>query len=231
MRKFFLAVICLLLSVENCFAFYEAGSEKIDVFNDKINILVKEIDIFADNIAIHNKPIFESRLTRKEREYIDEDNIEISNVIWNRVYAKDFTLVFAAALRDKKFRAFFMKTTDPKFVFHGIHVGASVRVLENFFGDSINNIGHKIGDTIIIFGPYYGGSSWLDPTINIRCKNGAITEINYDAGGEFDDSRGGCLSMKAVNFAESQARKMGMSSLNKLLPIFYDGQSIVNYRP
>lgn len=221
--------MCVLLSVQPSFAAYDMYS---DAFDKKMKLLTKDAAKLADNIAAYNKPVFEAKLTRKEREYTDfeKGKISISPITWNRVFAKDKTLVISFTHKDGTSKAYFMKTTEPDFSFHGLHVGSDIKAIEKFFGAPINNISYKIGTTLIIYGPsyngpYYVGENFLDATVNIRIKNGRITEINYDVGGDFDDSRGGTLSRKAVDFAERQARQMGLSSINGGLPVYFDWSS------
>ena len=233
MKKLSLAILCMFLFVQPVFAIYNVFSEnkiektKVEAFNKKMEALTEDIGALAHKIAAFNKPIFEAQLTRKEREYQEwgEDTVSISKVVWNRVYAKDKTLVLAYGDKKKKFEAIILKTNDPSFSFSGLRVGASIKDLEHFFGDKISNIGHIKGNTTIVYGPYYGPSGELPSTISIICANGIVSELIYDIG--FEIGRDGMLSEKAVNFAEKQTRKMKLSSINRALPTYFNDKTLV----
>ena len=121
---------------------------KAEAFNGKMELLVRDVGKLADQIAAYNKPAFEVRLTREERQYqeMGEDNYRTSRILYNRVWAKDKTLVLGEARGDKRFYATFLTTIDPEYSFvGGIRVGAGTKILENFFGDSIMNAGNVEG--------------------------------------------------------------------------------------
>ena len=87
MKKFVFALLCVCLCVQPCFAFYDMNSDnkkvpaKIESFNKKMELLVKDTSELADKIAAFNKPVFEAKLTRKEREYYaDIGDSEISMI-------------------------------------------------------------------------------------------------------------------------------------------------------
>ncbi|MBR2208518.1 MAG: hypothetical protein IJ859_06880 [Synergistaceae bacterium] len=234
MKKMLVLVLVAFYSaiyLSPCFAFYENfNSQKAERFNKKMEALTKNFSEFASKIVNFNKPIFEVRLTRKEREYTEwgeDDKPLLSKVEWNRVYAKDKTLVLAYSWREKKFGTLIFKTNDPNFDFRGLRVGADVKVLEKFFGDSIRNIGHVKGNSVTIYGPYYGPSGELPETLSIICVDGIITEFIYDLG--FGITRDGLISKKAVNFAEKTAKEMGLSSLNGGLPTYFNEKELVTF--
>ena len=199
-----------------------------DRFNNRMETLTKSVENLADSIAAYNKPVFEAQLTKQERRYYDwqEERTVILSILWNKVWAKDKTIVLGGAARDKKFGAFLLKTTDPELVFSGgIRVGASVKVLEQFLGDSLTSI--KAGASTIKYSPEVvsikgnrvtvtGPIKETDvpfSTVRITCVNGVITEIFFDFTGPFKIEEQGILSRKAMNFAETQAKKMGMSGM------------------
>lgn len=216
-----MVAVCVVMGVEPIFAAYSNYSEnkaemaKIESFNKKMEALVEEVEGLASKIAAYNKPVFEVKLAKKERQHYDEgdDVPSLSPVQWNRVWAKGKTIVLGAAKKDKKFWAHFFKTSDPGIVFsNGIRVGASVNVLERYFRDTMKNIGYVKGKNIIICGPYYGESDVMAPTVSIVCQNGIITEIHYDIAAGYGGD-GGAWSNKALDFANKQARQMGFSGI------------------
>lgn len=229
MKKFMLWVmvaVCVMMSVEPVSAAYTSErlsritnrkeaktyENKWMKFEDKISSLAKDVGKLADKIAMYNKHVFETKLTKKERQYYEWDNTKpsLSGTIWNRVWKKGNTIVFGGAGKDKKFTAYFFKTSDPELIFAGgIRVGASVKVLENYFGDTLTNIGTVKGNITTISGPMQESEFW-EPAISIKCINGVVTEIFYDGVGNDDN---GCLSKQAVDFANKQARQMGFSGI------------------
>lgn len=128
-----LVALCLIMSAESVFAAYNAYSENkaiqadAEAFFRKADVLMKDVRRLANKIAKNNKPAFEAKLTKREIG---------SDILWNRVYAKDKTLVFAFAGKNKAFEGVYLVTSDPNFVFSGgIRVGASTKVLERFFSE------------------------------------------------------------------------------------------------
>ena len=192
--------------------------------NNKLFILEQSVRNIADSIATYNKPAFEAQLTKKERTYDDwEMGITVTGVIWNRVWAKDNTVVLGSAAKDKKFGALIFKTTDPKKMFSGgIHVGSTKGDLENFLGASLNTVAKALnnmtsdrsvitkGNKITITGPVQETDAPEDPLVIITCENGIITEIFMSW---TDVDLEGCISQKAINFANQKAKEMGMSNL------------------
>ena len=122
-----LVALCLMVSAESVFAAkrksepepYWANSERS---GSKMEIIARDLEKLGNNIATYNKPVFEARLTRKEREYADEwdeGSVRLSPIVWNRVYAKDKTVVVGLARKNKQFFVASLKTRDPAFVFSG----------------------------------------------------------------------------------------------------------------
>lgn len=161
----------------------------------------------------NNKPAFEAKLTKQEGDAYPG----MIPIVWNRVWAKDKTLVFGFAAKNKIFDAIYLATSDPNFVFSGgIRVGASTKVLENFFSDTIHNIGTVKGNTIIVNGPHWEGPD-DNSIVQITCKNGVITEIvfnwSYSTNFVAGSADGFIFSQKALDFANKQAQQMGLSGL------------------
>ena len=208
--------VCMMVSVEPVFAAYTDGAgygedysayskakrAKADAFFKKIGVLRDDVEKLADKIVKYNKPAFEGELPKSERA-IGNDFI-----LWNRVWVKDNTIVIGCAGRDKKFYAFYLITSDPNFTFSGgIRVGASTKVVERFFADTMNNMGVVKGKTVVVSGPPQEGPDAY-PIVQFTCVNGIITEITY---GFFNLTY--AVSKKALNFANNHARQMGLSTL------------------
>lgn len=229
MKKFILWVmvaVCVVVSVKPVVAAYTSEGlsrikdrkeakvyeNKWQKFEDKISSLAKDVGKLANNIAMYNKHVFETKLTKKEQQYYELDNTKpsLSGIMWNRVWKKEETIVLGGADKNKKFMAYFLKTSNPELIFSGsIRVGASVKVLESYFGDTLANVGTVKGNIITISGPMQESEFW-ESTVSIKCINGVITEIFYDAVGNYDE---GCLSKQTVDFANTQARQMGFSGI------------------
>ena len=203
-----------------------------DELNDKLSTLARDVRKVADEIVAHNKPVFEVQLTENERSYFDWESEEMSKtgVIWNRVWARDKTIVLGSAGEDKKFGALIFKTTDPQKAFSGgIHVGSTAREFQKFFGASVNTVAKALNDMtggkaafaketfaqenrIMITGPIQDTEVSEEPLITITCVNGVITEISM-AWNESDLE--GCISKKAMNVANKKVKEMGMLKPNK----------------
>ncbi len=223
-------ILCVLLSV--LFSVQalavQASTSAYDLY-DKVNgqlfTLEQSVHKVADSIAAYNKPVFETQLTKKERTFVDwqTDEKSITGVIWNRVWAKDKTITLGSAGKNKKFSFLIFKTIDSMKSFAGgIHVGSTTRELEKFLGASLNDVAKALnqmtdnrsvvvkGNKITIRGPVQETDAPEDPLIVITCINGVITEIAL-AWSDLDLE--GCISQEALNFANKQAKEMGMSEL------------------
>ena len=103
----------------------------------------------------------------------------------------------------------------------GIHVGATTGDLEKFLGASLNTVAKALndmtngravitqGNTITITGPVQETDAPEDPLVTITCVNGIITEISMSW---TNVDLEGCISQKALNFANQRAKEMGMSA-------------------
>lgn len=217
MKKVILCIILVFLSSLQAFATsYEA-------INNKLFALERSVRKMADGIASYNKHIFEVQLTKKERIYHEDWEIGeegITDIIWNRVWAKDKTVVLGGATKEKNFRSLMFKTTDTMKSFsEGIHVGSTTEELEKFLGASLTNVAKALnpmnsdravvvkGNIVTIVGPIQETDVPDEPLITITCKNGLVTEISM----EWFDLEG-CISQKAMNFANQKAKEMGMST-------------------
>lgn len=213
-----------ILYVLVVFSSTQAFATSYDSINNKLRTLEQNVRKMADEIATYNKPTFEVQLTKKERTYVDWQTEEkaITNVIWNRVWAKDNTIVLGSAAKDKKFGSLLFKTTDPKKTFSGgIHVGSTSKELEQFLGTSLTNMAKTLnamtsgqtvvikGNKVTITGPVQETDAPDDPMITITCINGIISEISMAWSGVDLE---GCISQKAMNFANKKAKEMNMSS-------------------
>ncbi len=222
-----LVVSCLIVSIEPVFA---RAFEDLDYmfFGDRkdIFLIADSVEKLAKQIAQYNKPVFEVKLTKKERQYYDMDVMGdyvpyTSSIIWNKVCAKDKTVVLGIAGKDKKFYPLYFKTADPKFSFAGgIHVGSSVQDLERFLGYKVtkktvpkHTLYSKKGNIIFFAGPVELESDAEFPIAVIKCENGRITEIFYDGTGGRSNPDG-IISKKALDFANKQTRQLGLSVFN-----------------
>ena len=112
----------------------EAATEKLDELGNSLRDLAKKI-------VVDNKPAFEAKLTRKEREYDeygDGESISLAEITVSRVWAKGETIVTGHGYpNDRRFYENSISTTDSSLIFAGgIHVGARVETLEKFLGVS-----------------------------------------------------------------------------------------------
>ena len=200
MKKFL--VCCLVaLFISMCFS-QGFAANKAETFDKKMNNLTREIYKLAEDILAFNKPAFETKLTKSEQAY---------GILWSRVCAKDQTLVWGYARKDKKFIPVYIATSDPKFVFSNvIRAGADVKVLERFFGDSVNKLGHIEGKNIRL-GPDIEATDYIPASSHIICSNGVIKEIFFAEEVDFVESSGVSCA-KAKNFAMKKAKEMGFET-------------------
>lgn len=215
MKKFVPVILFVMFCAASASAEYDMYSDnvKVSAFNAKIEALTSEVQKLGDRITAYNKPVYEAELTDEEREYIDYDGEDYSPIRWSRVYAKDNTLVLGYAQNDKKFRAQVLITSDKEFKFaKNIHAGADEKVLEEFFGDSIKNMGRSRGKATELYGYYDDGP--IPARVFITCEDGKITTIKYEAdcGPEFIASR------EALKFLKEKADEMNLTGINELLP-------------
>lgn len=199
MRKF-LAAILLIICCNTCFA-ADGNRYAFDRVWRMREPLMNSIKKLAQNIADHNKPALEVKLSKSER-YNEMDGW--ISVRWLRTWAKDKTIVQGWAGTDKKFYADCLDTADPNMIFAGgIHVGASIRVLEKYFNAPINQLAFRQG--IIHTDP----SSEFGDSLTIFYKDGKITEIfaNWD-----DDSSH--YSIKVRKFYNSSRQRLGFPNNN-----------------
>ncbi|MBQ9403690.1 MAG: hypothetical protein IJU15_01780 [Synergistaceae bacterium] len=206
MKKFLLCIMCMLLCGRPCFAEYDQFSDnraerrKAEAFYRKMDILVEEVSGLATKILAYNKPLLE---------------VGVNKDMNNRVCAKDKTLVIGFSWKKMNYEPGWFVTRDPEFVFKGgIRVGANVKVLERFLGDTIMNVGRKEGKRTIVIGPLREEPDAPQP-VSIICENGIITEISYNWAYNFPiyESEGGVYTKKAVDFANRTATKMNLSIL------------------
>ena len=197
----------------------DSDYKKFDAWNEKMILLAQDIQKLGNSIATFNKPIFETQLTKKEREYYEWDERSISNVLWNRVWAKDRTIVLGGAWKNKKFMAYFLRTSDPLYSFaKSIKIGSTIKDLERFWGMSLSDLKKAewslnslevSNNKITISGPIEETDMPEYPTVIITLVNDIVTEISIE-GFHLD----GCLSKKAVNSFNQKAKEMGLSTIN-----------------
>ncbi len=124
--------------------------------------------------------------------------------------------MFGSAGKDKKFKVIRLITANPDFIFSGgIRVGASTEVLERFFADTMNNMGIIKGKTVIVNGPHWETTDF-NSVIQVSCVNGIITEIMFNRDYGFslvENSIYYDISKGALDFANKQARQLGLSEL------------------
>ena len=160
----------------------------------------------GQQIIANNRYVFETKLTKKDRTWYGwgDGGPNVSNIIWNRVWAKNQTIVVGEAKRDKKFRLRVIATRDPNMVFaNGLHVGSRIQVLEQFFGSlrafqEIDGIcGREVGNT--------------GAAIEIYHENGKITELRWNNSYE-------PYAKEADTFVRKTAKTMGFPSRFAIFP-------------
>jgi len=172
----------------------------------KSDVIGASLVKLGQQIIANNKYIFETQLTKNDRTWYGwgDDGPNVSSIIWNRVWAKDQTIVVGEAKKDKKFQLRVIATRDPKMVFaSGLHVGSSVKALEQFFGplsvfEEVDGIGgREVGNT--------------GAAIEIYHENGKITELRWNNSYE-------PYAKKADDFVKKVAKQMGFPPRFEIFP-------------
>ncbi|MBQ7561318.1 MAG: hypothetical protein IJS99_05750 [Synergistaceae bacterium] len=190
--------------------------------------LLNSMRSLAEKIISSNKPAFEQELTGQELEYYREEssNKQHAKAAWDKVWAKNNTIVAATAVNDiKKFQFEQFITSDPKEIFAGgLHVGSSLKDLENFLKTKIlnrpedyfdenlsaENIDVKENYISMSFPNFFddGKFEGYDHLI-IMHSDGKITQFGYFTGGS-SVLRKIATREKTNSFVKSQMREMGM---------------------
>lgn len=177
MKKFLCSVMLCVVVMMGMGMPIEAMSAQTISRGDRWETLMISLYDLARKIIANNKPAFEQTLTKSERTIEGWD----SGVFYFRVWAKDTTIVVGSGDKKKKFYPDYIQMRDPEMIFvGGIRVGASVNVLEKFFGASLKQltqdaieVGGKPQNGEILFLP----ENDVDPCVRILHKDGKITEI------------------------------------------------------
>ncbi len=204
MKKFLL--VCFMLCAASVF-----GEDNTVL--SKWEDLSKEAFTLAAKIIASNKPAFEHKLTRQERTF-DSDFLGkgTSPVRYERVWAKEKTIVTAWAVSDKHFLANSITTADPNFSFCGIHTGSTVKDLENYFGAPVSTF-NEVDTPGIIWGSTQSEEGFM---ILINHKDDIITQISVST----IDWTGGFpvpISEKIHEFVADAMNKMNMPGNSKPL--------------
>lgn len=169
----------------------------------------------AQNIANYNKYVFETKLTKQERDLGGEDGMYgpgLSDELYNRVWAKDKTIVAGYELVDRKGKnyAHYIHTSDPEIIFAGgIRVGASTSVLEKYFRKPLNKIGWS--ERKILGEICFLSESDFGECLRILHRNGRITEIEWC----FWDGSSPKVK-RTYDFVARKHREMGLSMWKEL---------------
>lgn len=177
-RKYMLSVMTVL-----CLLLLAPGASPVefweDVFYGKCDDIEKELMSLAKRIVTYNKPASGPERSRN-REYV-----------WYKKWEKYGTVVCQASdKKNGKYYLYNIKTTDPKMAFvGGIHVGASVKVLEKYFEGCLNRPATERGKSYEcdfnnrLNSSGTGNIGWADDDMSfeIHYKNGVITSIGWDS--------------------------------------------------
>ena len=231
--KKFLACLCLLSAALSCeaspieielpqtrFAFrskriVRKQKVKIDQ-NERWQTLSKSLSDLAQRIATHNKFIYETKFTRKERAVdedspaglVDEYEKGFADQLYNRVWAKDKTLVIGCEDIDNEGTnyAYYINTSDPLLYFAGnIRVGADIGVIEKFFGASVSSLSEKPGEITLL-----PESDWGE-CVRIQYKDNKITELEW----YFNDTTRPSVE-RTAKVVRDKKSEMGLSSWDML---------------
>ena len=223
---FFVVLTLCMVGTSAAFADrYSDLQKEVDVLYAKGEEFEKSILKLASQIMLNNKPVFETQMSKKERSYMYDDGTKgVSPKIYNRVWAKDYTIVVGCAGKNKKFELKYIATRDPNFVFAGgIRAGANVNVIEKF-------IGKTIAQASAIYDEYDGLGACLNYENNgkylnwglgrdtvymdfsLKNKNtiSQITYNTYEGTEEFYLP----ISEKTVSFLKDTVKKMGFDDVD-----------------
>lgn len=220
MNKKFFCVLVIVLA----FGFISVSSAA-NLPGNLDDKLIDSIKSLANRIIAHNKHVFEQKLTGRELDYQEWD----SNVTkhfrsaWDRVWAKNQTIVAATATDNKRnFELDHFITSDPNYIFAGgIHVGSRLSELERYLRTRLINRPSNYTDNHLsatgiflergcIHMNYYEFTGY-DDDLYIMHSNGRITQIGYFTGGTYL-LRTISSRSRTANFIRSQMRKMGMKN-------------------
>ena len=202
--KKFLAFIFIVMYAVSCASVGFASSYNENAIDklwagEKSTDLIKSLKKLADQIVAHNKPTFDTTLTKSDRD--TGEMYGLFPAMWDRVWAKDKTIVTAQAYHKKKdFYSTSLTTADSNMVFAGgIRVGASIAVLEKFFNAPLNQIAFRPG---VVF--CYSASDFETDSFHIFYdKSGKITEI-HGKWGEWAP-----IADKTGKFIEKMRKQLG----------------------
>lgn len=154
--------------------------------------LESSIKSLSKNIITHNKPAYEIQLTKKELPKKVKER-------YNRVCAKDKTIVAGDAGKSKKYKPFCFVTIDPAFAFTGgIRVGADIRTVENFFVSRISDLTDTPGHVHL--------NSNGNVHIDILYEGNKITQIGY-----YDTQSVSC--QRIGSFVQKKMQEMGFRNM------------------
>ena len=154
--------------------------------------LAKSFKALAKKVLANNKPEYQIKLDKNELP-------KKAGTIYNRVCAKDKTIVAGTARENGKYKAFCMMTTDPDFIFTGgIRAGADVRTVENFFMARISDLAKEPGHV------HFNADEDLE--IDILYDGNTITQLGY-----YDTNSISC--QRTGNFVHDSMRRMGFRDM------------------
>lgn len=179
---------------------------------ERWEMLAKSLSDLAQRIVTHNKFIYETKFTKKERAVdengpaglVDEYEKGFADELYNRVWAKDKTLVIGCEnINDEgNNHAYYINTSDPLLYFAGnIRVGADIGVIEKFFGAPVSSLSDKQGEITLL-----PESDWGE-CVRILYKDNKITELEW----YFSDSTRPSVERTAQVVSEKKS-EIGLSS-------------------
>ena len=184
--------------------------------SERWQTLAKSLSDLAQRIAAHNKFIYETKFTKKERA-VDEDNPTglvdeyekgFADQLYNRVWAKDKTLVIGCEDIDEPGNnyAYYINTSDPLIYFAGnIRAGADIGLIEKFFGASVKSLSDKDGEITLL-----PESDWGE-CVRIQYKDNKITELEW----YFNDTTRPSVE-RTAKVVRDKKSEMGLSSWEML---------------
>lgn len=154
--------------------------------------LARSFRTLAKKIITSNKPAYQIKLEKKELP-------KRAGTVYNRVCAKDKTIVAGSAGKSGKFKAFCMMTTDPAFIFTGgIRAGGDIRTVENFFVARASDLAEEPGHI------HFNSDENFE--IDILYDGNKITQLGY-----YDTNSISCE--RTGNFVHNSMRKMGFRDM------------------
>ena len=171
----------------------------------------------AKSVIANNKFALDLQVPKKElptKDFWDEPIKP--EATFNRVWAKNKTIIIGTSGRDKKFTADYILTGDPLYSFgkNKIHAGMNISVIKKLLGPSKSKESNF--NTINTYNDKrkISGQINFDPTsfvfLNVYHKNNIITAIEYHNGYAV-------FARKTTSFAVRKAKEFGLNECSLIL--------------